>query len=274
MRVVCSLAIVQSHCAESEIEWQTDEMLEALGDAAVIAGPSGTILDLNNAACKLLGYPRNRLIGQNVTIMMPESIARNHASYLQRYLETGEKRLIGKPRKFTVYRANGSEVSIQLCLGELPNTQTGEVRFLGRMRTDIEEASSTAIVGAIDAAIDAAFAQAKEEISKSVGQNLTVISGVLEKYRSAAGGSVTVTDTDDDSITDTNKDENDDTLQVSFANVEVHDRISEGGGSGAIIYNCTVDGWACVMKEVNLSSLKGDKIMTILNEVRRWCWYW
>ena len=242
-------------------------MLEALGDAAVVAGPTGTIIDLNSAACKLLGYTRANIIGQNVTIMMPEAVARNHASYLQRYIETGEKRLIGKPRKFTIFRANGSEVSIQLCLGELPNPQTGEVRFLARMRTDIEEASSTAVMGAIDAAIDAALASAKEEIAKSVTTNLQAITSVLEKYKAQSPNPLP--EDDESSSSDTGaKEESEDTLQVSFNNVEVHDRISEGGGSGAIIYNCTVDGWACVMKEVHLASLKGDKIMTILNEVR------
>lgn len=41
-------------------------------------------------------------------------------------------------------------------------------------------------------------------------------------------------------------------LKINLKNVQINEQLAEAGGSGAVIYNCLVDGWQCAMKEMNL----------------------
>ena len=45
--------------------------------------------------------------------------AKNHGQYIQRYLETGEKRAMGKKRRLTARNKDGSEIPIELGLSEI-----------------------------------------------------------------------------------------------------------------------------------------------------------
>jgi PAS domain S-box-containing protein len=85
-----------------------------MNDAMVISNSIGTIVGVNEALLKLFGYRRSELMGQNVSRLMPSSVASVHDSYVQRFNETNEKRLIGKPRKMIANRKGGGEFGVEL----------------------------------------------------------------------------------------------------------------------------------------------------------------
>jgi len=57
------------------------------------------IVSVNGAALEMFGYgSTDELVGQCVTVLMPPDQAHAHDSYVDRYEQTGEKRVIGNPR--------------------------------------------------------------------------------------------------------------------------------------------------------------------------------
>src|SRR5207249_4911421 len=61
---------------------------EAATDAIVTIDENSTILLANRAAERTFGYPREALIGQPLTVLMPEELGRRHRDGIQRYLRT------------------------------------------------------------------------------------------------------------------------------------------------------------------------------------------
>jgi len=57
------------------------------------------IVSVNAETLLLFGYgSAHELVGQPVTVLMPPNQAHAHDSYVDRYEQTGEKRIIGSPR--------------------------------------------------------------------------------------------------------------------------------------------------------------------------------
>jgi len=253
----------------------------------VLADHQMMILGANDAALKLLGYTRSQLIGQSAEVLMPPAIAKMHDSFVQRYFETGEKRLIGKPRKLTVVRSNGSEFTASICLGEVPPASPGEpARFIARFRTEADEVTSEALTSAISSIIGNTLRSAQEDMLKQLQAELRQVDSALQQAlqvsrrerRSSTGGgpgsslasprgisgsSVWSSDSSDED----DHSHSDDAGRVVYENFEVHERIAGGGGSGAVIYSCTVDGWGCCMKEIPTEGVTGAALQSILNEV-------
>lgn len=106
-------------------------LLNACVDAIVVIDEHGVIRTFNAAAERLFGYPVAEAIGKNVSILMPEPQRSEHDGYLERYLETGEAKIIGVGREVQARRADGSLVPVSLTVGE---AKDGGRRFVSIIR--------------------------------------------------------------------------------------------------------------------------------------------
>ena len=79
----------------------------------------GLIKNANMAAIEHLGWEWSELLGQNVSMVVGGGHAEHHDKYLQRYLETGKAKAIGKRRRLKARRRDGSEMPIELQLTEI-----------------------------------------------------------------------------------------------------------------------------------------------------------
>jgi len=93
-------------------------ILSTVPDAMVVIDETGQIMSFSNAAQTLFGYSEDELIGQNVRILMPSPDRERHDGYIQRYLATGEKRIIGTGRVVFAARKDGSTFPMELSIGE------------------------------------------------------------------------------------------------------------------------------------------------------------
>ena len=105
-------------------------------DAIVVIGEKGRIEAFNPAAERLFGYPAEDMIGQNVNRLMPEPYHGEHDGYLQRYRETGERRIIGIGREVEGLRADGTTFPLELSIAEW---RDGGRRFFTGVMRDVTD---------------------------------------------------------------------------------------------------------------------------------------
>ena len=92
-------------------------LAETVGDGIVSADGHGHLLFFNRAVERMFGYAASELIGQPLTLLMPEPFHEAHRRGLERYLATGEARLIGARSELAGRRKDGSEFPLELALG-------------------------------------------------------------------------------------------------------------------------------------------------------------
>ena len=109
-------------------------ILETVPDAMVIIDERGLIESLSTTAEKLFGYSASEAVGKNVSLFMPSPNREQHDGYLQRYLATGERHIIGIGRIVVGQRKDGTTFPIHLTVGELRSADkhyfTGFIRDL------------------------------------------------------------------------------------------------------------------------------------------------
>ena len=119
---------------KSEARYRT--VLDAAFDAIVTITPEGIIRWFNRGAERMFGHRSGEVIGQPVTLLMPERYRELCAAGLHRYLRTGEARVMGGTTELVGLRKDGSEFPMEISLGE--TQEDGERLFTGVIR-DITE---------------------------------------------------------------------------------------------------------------------------------------
>ncbi|MGC1718314.1 MAG: PAS domain S-box protein, partial [Isosphaeraceae bacterium] len=105
-------------------------------DGIITIDEEGTIKSFNPAAERVFGYAAAEVVGQDVTILMPSPYRNEHDAYLKRYLQTGEKRIIGIGREVRGRRKDGSTFPMDLAVSEFQN---GNGRKFAGIARDITE---------------------------------------------------------------------------------------------------------------------------------------
>lgn len=114
-------------------------ILETVPEAMIVIDKGGIIQSFSRAAERAFGYAATEVIGKNVSMLMPSPYQEQHDGYLERYLTTGDRRIIGIGRIVVAMRKDGSTFPIELAVGEV-NSEEGRF-FTGFIRdlTDRQE---------------------------------------------------------------------------------------------------------------------------------------
>jgi PAS domain S-box-containing protein len=137
-----------------------DAILNTTLDGIIVIDAKGRIESFNRGAQDLFGYPEEEVLGRNVSILMPSPHHEQHDSYLERYLRTGDARIIGIGREVPGRRRDGSVFPMQLSVAEMHID--GERKFTGLLRdlakrVDLEDAlgaSEARWRAIVDSAVD------------------------------------------------------------------------------------------------------------------------
>ncbi|ADB73868.1 SpoIIE family protein phosphatase [Geodermatophilus obscurus] len=129
---------------DHEVAVSAPSLLGALPDAVVVADRAGRIAYVNPAIRVLLGHEPEDLVGQPLTVLMPERLRHGHGAGFARYAATGEGKLVGATTQLPALHAAGHEVAIDLTLSRLrrPATVAGDPLVVAVLR----DASTTILL--------------------------------------------------------------------------------------------------------------------------------
>jgi PAS domain S-box-containing protein len=119
---------------ESEEHYRA--VAEAATDAIITIDSDSTILVVNPAAERIFGYSSEEMIGQQLTMLMPEYLRHLHKSGITRYVETGRKHIGWAAVQLPGLHKSGSEIPLEISFAEFTND--GQRFFTGIAR-DISE---------------------------------------------------------------------------------------------------------------------------------------
>ena len=135
-RVQAATNADDAHAREAHVR----SILDTVPDAMIVIDERGVIHSFSSAAERLFGFTPAEVIGTNIKRLMPTPYRENHDGYLERYLRTGEKRIIGIGRVVVGERKDGSTFPMELAVGEM---RSSNQRFFTGFIRDLTERQQT-----------------------------------------------------------------------------------------------------------------------------------
>lgn len=115
-------------------------LIDTVPDAMIVIDRTAAIVSFSKGAERMFGYNEEEVLLENVSMLMPSPDREAHDGYIQRYIETGEKRIIGIGRVTTARRRDGSTFPIDLSVGEMT---FGKSRVFAGFIRDLSEQRET-----------------------------------------------------------------------------------------------------------------------------------
>jgi two-component system sensor kinase FixL len=172
--------------AQRESELRLRSILDTVPDAIVVIDRQGVVQSFSPAAARLFRYDRTEVIGHDVNILMPTPYRKAHDSYIARYLQTGERRIIGIGRVVTGRRKNGETFPMELQVGEF--TFAGGRYFTGFVRDLTERQEAERRIQDLQAELMhtsrlSVMGQMASTMAHELNQPLTAVTNYLEAGR-------------------------------------------------------------------------------------------
>jgi len=94
-------------------------IIENSNEGIITIDKSGIVESINPGALKLFNYVSEEVIGNNISMLMPEPYKSHHDLYLEKYLATGKKNIIGIGREVVGQKKDGSVFPFWLSISEV-----------------------------------------------------------------------------------------------------------------------------------------------------------
>jgi PAS domain S-box-containing protein len=117
-------------------EERTRSITETASDAIITADKNGDIISWNAAATEIFGHPADEVMGQPLTIIIPDEFRDAHEGGIRRVASGGEKHVIGNTVELSGLHRSGKLIPVELSLS---TWITGDERFFGGIIRDITE---------------------------------------------------------------------------------------------------------------------------------------
>jgi len=162
-------------------QWLRDNALNVLDsvvDAIVTIDDQGIIQFVNRATQRLFHYDSDELVGQPLSVLMPEPYRSQHQHFVDRYLHSGDAKIIGLGRELSALTKEGVEFPIYLAVNEIKTEGrsyfAGIVRDLSAQKRDqralLEQRERLARVGRLST-----MGEMTASIAHEINQPLTAI---------------------------------------------------------------------------------------------------
>ena len=111
-------------------------VIDAIADGIITIDAEGSIVYVNPAAETIFGYSKNELLGVNVSCLMSSTQGPLHDGYVHRYMQTGDSKILGRPREVVAQRREGGEFPLEIMVSEL---RLGQHRLFTAVVRDVTQ---------------------------------------------------------------------------------------------------------------------------------------
>jgi two-component system, cell cycle sensor histidine kinase and response regulator CckA len=115
---------------ESEVLYR--RVTETASDAIIVIDEHSEILFVNRATERIFGYLKDELLGQQLTMLMPDYLRQIHEQAIKKYVETGNRHLSWDGVELPGLHKSGKEISLEISFGEF--VRDGKRIFTGTCR--------------------------------------------------------------------------------------------------------------------------------------------
>ena len=170
----------------SEERYRT--LAETASDAIVTINESGKVVYANPATGRIFGHSIGEVIGQDVTMLMPNWLRDLHTQAFARHVQTGSKHMSWDRIELTALHESGREFPIELSLAE---STLGAMKFFTGIIRDVSERKKIEselhkLSGQLLRSQDEERRKIARELHDSVGQILAALSMNLGTLNSQA----------------------------------------------------------------------------------------
>ena len=109
--------------------WQLKKAIASKSAIPAIAATASQIHFANPAVKEVFGFTPEEVIGQNLALLQPERLRVFHSAGIQRYLQSGIKKLNWRASETVGRRKDGAEIPIEVSFTDMD--LNGERRFVG-----------------------------------------------------------------------------------------------------------------------------------------------
>lgn len=109
-------------------------LVDQAPDGLIFAGRDGVIEMWNPAAERIFGFPAGSAIGQNLDIIIPESLREAHWTGYDRALAAGDTKYRGQSLPTKALRADGSTIYVELSFSIVHGSDGGVLGAMAQAR--------------------------------------------------------------------------------------------------------------------------------------------
>lgn len=147
-------------------------VIDTVIDGIILIDTNGIVESVNPAAANLFQYEEKEIIGNNISMLMPEPDHSNHDQYLRNYLNTGKAKIIGIGREVMGLKKDGSQFPLRLAVSEVHLDKglmfTGIIHDL----TDMKEAENE--IRKLNEELEEKVEERTEELANVINRLLSV----------------------------------------------------------------------------------------------------
>lgn len=156
----------------TDVASRLQAIIETAVDGIIAISDRGIIESVNPAGCKIFGYIEEEMMGQNVSMLMPQPHKHKHDGYMLNYLTTGDRKIIGIGREVPGRKKDGTIFPFWLAVSEF---KLGERRMFTGVVHDMTEQKKAEI----------ALRELNQELEGRISERTEKLSDVVNKLLSS-----------------------------------------------------------------------------------------
>ena len=154
----------------SDIASRLNAIIQTAVDGIITISAKGIIEFVNPATCKIFGFEDSELIGHNIAKLMPMPHSQAHDTYVDNYLTTGHKKIIGIGREVLGKKKDGTIFPFWLAVSEF---KLGEKHlFTGIVHDMTEQKKAESELLKLNEELEGRIAERTEKLSDVVNKLL------------------------------------------------------------------------------------------------------
>lgn len=150
-------------------------------DGIIIISEKGMMTSVNPAAAILFGYELKEMIGQNINLLTPAPHKAQHDRYIQHYLSTHIKKIIGIGREVEGQKKDGRLFPLRLSISEVK--LENRILFTGILHDLTKEKAHDAAINQLNQQLEQSVEERTKELEKVVNRLLATNKALKQEIK-------------------------------------------------------------------------------------------